>query len=59
MPDPESLFYALARADAAADKKHQDILARVRASLNASRAAVRRLQQSDLATLKNVPPAAP
>jgi hypothetical protein len=40
MLDLRSPRYILARADAAADRKHQDILARVRASLKARRAAV-------------------
>jgi hypothetical protein len=44
-----------AKADAAADRKHQDLLDRIRASLEASRAAVKLIQKKDRASAKNAP----
>jgi hypothetical protein len=41
---------ARAKTDAAADRKHQELLDRIRASLEASRAIVERLQRKDRVT---------
>jgi hypothetical protein len=44
------VLQARAKTDAAADRKHQELLDRIRASLEASRAIVKRLQQQDRVT---------
>ena len=50
MPTYELPLHIRAKNDAAADKKHQDTLDRIRASLSASRAIVERLQQEERAS---------
>jgi hypothetical protein len=47
--DKEWALLNRAKADAAADRKHQELLDRIRASVKASRAIVQRLQQKERA----------
>jgi hypothetical protein len=44
-----------AKADAAADRKHQDLLDRIKASLEASRATVKLVQKGERVSSKDAP----